>query len=56
VKLFQSFREEAPGPPELFEVFLSPSVEGIDVARRPLLGRDLLHVDEALCSILTSRA
>src|SRR6476620_8918144 len=47
VELFQSFCEEAPRPPELFEICLSPSVEGIDLARRPLLRRDLLHVDEA---------
>src|SRR6185437_6363413 len=39
--------EEAPGPPELFEIGLSLSVEGVDLARRPLLGGDLLHVDEA---------
>src|SRR6476620_11013619 len=45
-ELFEPFCEEAPGPPELFEIFLSLSVEGIDLARRPLLGRDLLHVDE----------
>src|SRR6476469_3124088 len=44
---FQPFCEEAPGPPELFEICPSLSVEGIDLARRPLLGRDLLHVDEA---------
>src|SRR5512135_1065504 len=43
---FQPFFEEAPRPPELFEIFLSLSVEGVDLARRPLLGGDLLHVDE----------
>src|SRR6266487_3473461 len=47
-ELFEPFCEEAPGPPELFEIFLSLSVEGIHLAWRPLLGRDLLHVDEAL--------
>jgi hypothetical protein len=47
VEPFEPFSEEAPGPPELFEIFLSLSVEGIHLARRPLLGRDLLHVDEA---------
>ena len=47
VELFDAFCEEAPRPPELFEICLSLSVEGIDLARRPLLGRDLLHVDEA---------
>src|SRR5829696_1917066 len=46
--MFQPFSEEAPRPPELFEIFPSLSVEGIHLARRPLLGRDLLHVDEAL--------
>ena len=47
MELFEPFGEEAPGPPELIEVLLSPSVERIHLARRPLLGRDLLHVDEA---------
>src|SRR6476661_8930350 len=46
-ELFEPFCEEAPGPPELFEIFLSLSVEGVDLARRPLLRGDLLHVDEA---------
>ena len=46
-ELFEPFCEEAPGPPELFEIVLSLSVEGVDLARRPLLGGDLLHVDEA---------
>src|SRR5208283_5456457 len=39
--------EEAPGPPEFFEISPSVSVEGVHLARRPLLGGDLLHVDEA---------
>src|SRR5437588_6427552 len=47
VKLFQSFREEAPGPPELFEVFPSLCVEGVHLARGPFLRRDLLHVDQS---------
>src|SRR5215471_16213058 len=47
VQLLQSFREEAPGPPELFQVLPSSSVEGIHLARRPLLRRDLLHIDQA---------
>src|ERR1700754_4259625 len=46
-ELFEPFREEAPGPPELFEIGLSLSVEGVHLARWPLLGGDLLHVDEA---------
>src|ERR1700686_371742 len=48
LELFELFCEEAPCPPELFEIFLSVSVERIHLARRPLDGRDLLHVDEAL--------
>src|SRR5262245_2093114 len=47
MELFEPFSEEAPGPPELFEVFPSLSVEGIHLARRPLLRGDLLHIDEA---------
>src|SRR5664280_167618 len=47
MELFEAFGEEAPRPPELFEVFLSPSVERIHLARRPLPGRDLLHIDKA---------
>src|ERR1700693_156996 len=45
---FELFREEAPRPPELFEIFLSLSVERIHLARRSLDGRDLLHVDQTL--------
>src|ERR1700733_3792838 len=48
MELFELFREEAPRAPELVEVFLSLRVERIHLARRPLLGRDLLHVDEVL--------
>src|SRR5580700_8836049 len=48
MELFKSFREEAPRAPELLEIFLSLRVERIHLARRPLVGRDLLHVDEAL--------
>src|SRR5678816_945442 len=47
MELFEPFSEEAPGPPELFEVLPSLGVEGVHLARRPLLRRDLLHVDEA---------
>src|ERR1700731_1664217 len=47
MELFEPFSEEAPGPPELFEIFPPLSVEGIDLARRPLLRRDLLHIDQA---------
>src|SRR5919106_1395099 len=47
MELFETFSEEAPGPPELFEVVPSLRVEGIHLARRPLLRRDLLHVDQA---------
>src|SRR5215468_3663439 len=31
-ELFEPFCEEAPGPPELFEIFLSLSVEDVDGA------------------------
>src|SRR5580700_11100463 len=48
MELFKSFREEAPRAPELLEIFLSLRVERIDLAWRPFVGRDLLHVDEAL--------
>ena len=47
MELFEPFREEAPRPPELFEILLPLSVERIHLARRPLLGRILLHIDEA---------
>src|SRR6266540_5890150 len=47
MELFEASCEEAPGPPELFEIVPSLSVQGIHLARRPLLRRDLLHVDEA---------
>src|SRR5262245_18388228 len=47
MELVQSFKEEAPGAPELFEVFAALSVGGVHLAARPLQGRDLLHVDEA---------
>src|SRR5262245_46728189 len=46
MELFEPFSEEAPRPPELFEMCLSLGVEGVDLARRSLHGRDLLHVDE----------
>src|SRR5664279_5448599 len=48
VELFEPFREEAPGPPELIEVLLTRCVERVDLAWRALLGRDLLHVHETL--------
>src|SRR6266542_2410452 len=47
MELFEASCEEAPGPPELFEILPSMSVQGIHLARRPLLRRDLLHVNEA---------
>src|SRR5918993_3136923 len=47
VELFDPFYEEAPGPPELFEVLAAQPVQRVDLARRPLLGRDLRHVHEA---------
>src|SRR5215467_1436422 len=47
MELFEPFSEEAPGPPELFEVLPPASVQGIHLARRPFLRRNLLHVDEA---------
>ena len=47
VELFDPFREEAPGPPELVELLLALGVERVHLAWRPLLGRNLLHVDEA---------
>src|ERR1700726_4073209 len=48
MELFEPFSEEAPRPPKLFEVFPSLRIERIHLARRPLLRRDLLHVDESL--------
>ena len=47
VELFDPFCEEAPGPPELFELLSAQRVQRVDLARRPLLRRDLLHVHEA---------
>src|SRR5476649_1351259 len=47
MELFELSREEAPRPPELLEIFLSLRIERVHLARRPLLGGDLLHVDEA---------
>ena len=47
MELFQPFREEAPCPPELFEVVLAGAVEGVDLAGWALVRRHLLHVDEA---------
>src|SRR6478609_11352422 len=47
-ELFNPFREEAPRPPELFELLLTAGVERVHLARRPFLGRDLVHVDEPL--------
>src|SRR5262245_43267695 len=47
MELFEPSSEEAPGPPELFEVFPPLSVERVHLARRSLLGWDLLNVDEA---------
>src|SRR4051794_31182898 len=46
VELCDAFCEEAPGPPELFEVLATDRVERVDLARRPLLGRHLGDVDE----------
>src|SRR6478735_7717432 len=43
----KAFCEEAPGPPELVELVVSLRVEGVDLAGWALLGRHLLHVDEA---------
>jgi len=36
MELFEPFSEEAPRPPELFEIFLSLRVERIHLARRPV--------------------
>src|SRR6478735_9310333 len=47
VELFDPFGEEAPAPPELLEVLAASGVERVDLARRTLLGRDLLDVGEA---------
>src|SRR4051794_24321886 len=47
VKLFDPFGEEAPAPPELLEVLAAVGVERVDLARRALLGGDLLDVGEA---------
>src|SRR6478736_4658495 len=38
--------EEGPGGPELVELVPAGGVERVDLARRALLGRDLLDVDE----------
>src|SRR4051794_24357729 len=46
VELLDPFGEEAPAPPELFEVLAAQCVQRVDLARRPLLGRDLRHVHE----------
>src|SRR5437763_640342 len=47
LELGKPFSEEAPGPPELIEVFATRSVERVHAARGALLRRDLLHVDQA---------
>src|SRR6478735_5324422 len=47
VELSDPFREEAPCPPELFELLVPLGVERVDLSGRPLLGRNLLHIDEA---------
>jgi len=47
VELVDPFGEEAPAPPELLEVLAALGVERVDLARRSLLGRDLLDVGEA---------
>lgn len=39
--------EEAPVPPELVEVQATSCVEGVHLARGPLLGRDPLRIDQA---------
>jgi len=41
-----AFGEETPRPPELDELLSPLRVDGVDLARRALLGRDLLHVHE----------
>src|SRR4051794_501680 len=46
-ELFDTFLEEAPRPPEVVELGPTPVVERIDLARRALLGRHLLDVDQA---------
>src|SRR6187402_250153 len=43
---FDTSCEEAPGPPELVELRSSRGVERVDLPRRALLGRHLLHVHE----------
>src|SRR6476646_2063806 len=45
VELSDPFREEAPCPEELFELFAPLRVERVHLSGRPFLGRDLLHVD-----------
>src|SRR3954453_22907714 len=45
-ELFESVGEKGPRPPEVVEVFAPLGVEGVHLARRPLLGGNLLHVDE----------
>src|SRR6478752_6813580 len=42
-----SFRKEGPRPEKLFELLSPLGVERIDFARRPFLGRHLLHIHEA---------
>src|SRR5918993_5529668 len=44
---FDTFCEEAPGPPELAELVAPLRVEGVHLPRRSLLGGHLLHVHEA---------
>src|SRR4051794_31059480 len=44
---FEPFSEEAPGLPEFVEIFPSLSIQGIHLARRPLLRRHLIHGNEA---------
>lgn len=38
LQFFNPFGEEAPGGPELLELSAPAAVEGVDLARRPLLG------------------
>jgi hypothetical protein len=46
-ELFKTFCEEAPGPPELGEIFAACGVDAVDLAWWALIGGHLLHVHEA---------
>src|SRR5690606_20560884 len=47
-ELIDPLGDEGPGVPELGELLLAPSVQGVHLARGSLLTGDLLDVDETL--------